>query len=73
MQLRDQLPHTHLVNTANIFNMNNIFFVHPDLVHILGDEIKKEEVSQLLDRVQVGVGQNVHNLVSPDSACPGLE
>ena len=50
-----------------------IYFINPDLVHILGDEIKKEEVAQLLDRVQVGVGQNVHDLVSPDSACPCLK
>ena len=54
VQLRDQLPHTHLV-------------------HVLGDKVEKEEVSELLDRVQVGVGQDVHNLVPPDSACSGLK
>ena len=73
MQLRDQLPHANLVNTANIFNMFIIYFINPDLVHVLGDKVKKEEVAQLLDRVQVGVGQDVHDLVPPDSACPGLE
>ena len=50
-----------------------IYFINPDLVHILGDEIEKEEVAQLLDRVQVGVGQDVHYLIPTDSACPGLK
>ena len=46
--------------------------LHADLVHVLGDEIEKEEVSELLEVVEAGLAQNIVDLVPVDPARPRL-